>query len=68
MKEKKNTPPTLPSDREIKKRNGQNKENFIQTKIEIDQPDLDAIEQGDREIKERLIRNIVNPAEGLTVK
>ena len=44
-----------------KKRNRQNKENSIQTKIEIDQPDLDEIETADRENKERLIRNVVNP-------
>ena len=35
--------------------------------MEIDQPDLDATERPDRENKERLIKNIVNPAEGLTV-
>ena len=35
--------------------------------MEIDQPDLDAIERADRENKERLIRNIANPTEGLTV-
>ena len=38
------TPPTVPSEDEIKKRNRQNKEILIQTKMEIDQPDLDAIE------------------------
>ena len=41
------TPPTVPSKDEIRKRNRQNKENFIQTKMEIDQPDLDAIERAD---------------------
>ena len=35
--------------------------------MEIDLPDLDAIERADRENKETLIRNIVNPTEGLTV-
>ena len=35
--------------------------------MEIDQPDLDAIEGADRKNKERLIRNIINPTEGLTV-
>ena len=45
----------------------QNKESLIQTKMEIDQPDLDAKERADRENKERLVRNIVNPTEGLTV-
>ena len=44
---KKITPPTVPSEDEIRKRNRQNKENFIQTKMEIDQPDLDAIERAD---------------------
>ena len=39
----------------------------MQTKMEIDQRDLDAIERSVRENKERLIRNIVNPAEGFTV-
>ena len=38
------TPLTVPSEDEIKKRNRQNKEILIQTKMEIDQPDLDAIE------------------------
>ena len=38
------TPPTVPSEDEIKKRNRQNKEILIQTKMEIDRPDLDAIE------------------------
>ena len=50
-----------------KKKETQNKGNFIQTKMEIDQSDLDAIERSDRENKERLIRNIVNPAGGLAV-
>ena len=45
----------------------QNKESLIQTKMEIDQPDLDAKERADRENQERLVRNIVNPTEGLTV-
>ena len=35
--------------------------------MEIDQPDLDAIEGADRKNKERLIRNIIIPTEGLTV-
>ena len=35
--------------------------------MEIDQSDLDEIETADRENKEGLIRNIVNPAEALTV-
>ena len=35
--------------------------------MEIDQPDLKTIERADRENKESLIRNIVNPTEGLTV-
>ena len=35
--------------------------------MEIDQPDLDAMERANREDKERLIRNIVNPTEGVTV-
>ena len=61
------TPPTVPSEDEIKKANMQNKENFIQTKMEIDQSDLDTKERADRENKERLIRNIVNPAGGLAV-
>ena len=61
------TPPTVPSEDEIKKANMQNKENFIQIKMEIDQSDLDAIERAGRENKERLIRNIVNPAGGLAV-
>ena len=38
------TPPTVPSEDEIKKRNRQNKEILIQTKMEIDRPDFDAIE------------------------
>ena len=48
------TLPTVPSEDEIKKRNRQNKEIFMQTKMEIeknlhtikliDQPDIDAIE------------------------
>ena len=50
-----------------KKMSRQNKESLIQTKMEIDQPDLDAKERADRENKERLVRNIVNPTEGLTV-
>ena len=58
------TPPTVPSEDEIKKRNRQNEESFIQSKIEIDQPDLDAIKRADRKNKDRLIRNIVNPTEG----
>ena len=33
--------------------------------MEIDQPDLDAIERADRENEEMLIRNILNPTEGL---
>ena len=60
---KKFTLPTVPSEDEKKKRNRQNKENSIQTKTEIDQPDLDAIETADRENKERLIRNVVNPTD-----
>ena len=60
------TPPTVAPEDEIRKRNRQEKENFIQTEMEIDQPDLHAIERADRENKERLIRNIVNPTEGLT--
>ena len=43
------TLPTVPPEDEIKKRNRQNKESFIQTKMEIDQPDLDTIERADRE-------------------
>ena len=39
----------------------------MQTKMEIDQRDLDAIEKTDRKNKEQLIRNIVNPADGFTV-
>ena len=39
----------------------------MQTKMEIDQRDLDAIERSVRENKERLIRNIVSPVEGFTV-
>ena len=35
--------------------------------MEIDQSDLDTIERADRENKERLIRNINNPAGGLAV-
>ena len=35
--------------------------------METDQPDLDTIERADRENNERLIRNIVNATEGLTV-
>ena len=35
--------------------------------MEIEQSDLDAIERADRENKERLIRNINNPAGGLAV-
>ena len=42
-----------------KKKETQNKGNFIQTKMEIDQSDLDAIERADRENKERLIRNVI---------
>ena len=57
------TLPTVPSEDEIKKRNTQNKENFIQTKMEIDQSDLDAIERADRENKERLIRNVMTQLE-----
>ena len=64
---KKITLPTVPSGDEIKTRNRQNKESFIQTKVDIDQPDLDALERADRENKEGLIRNIVNPNEALTV-
>ena len=54
------TPPSVSSEDEIKKRNRQNKESFMQTKMEIDLPHLDLIERTDRENKERLIRNIVN--------
>ena len=36
--------------------------------MKIDQPDLDVINRADRENRERLIRNIVNPTEGLTVQ
>ena len=64
---KKSTPPTVPSEDEVRKRNRQIKESFIQTKMEIDQPDLYAIERADRENKERLIRHIVNPTEDFTV-
>ena len=39
----------------------------MQTKMEIDQRDLDAKERTDRKNKEQLIRNIVNPADGFTV-
>ena len=60
---KKFTLPTVPSEDERKKRNRQNKENSIQTKTKIDQPGLDAIETADRENKERLIRNVVNPTD-----
>ena len=60
---KKFTLPTVPWEDERKKRNRQNKENPIQSKIEIYQPDLDAIETADRENKERLIRNVVNPTD-----
>ena len=63
---KKITLPTVPSE-DDEKRYRQNKENFIQTKTEIDQTDLDAIERADRENREILIRNIVKPTEGLTV-
>ena len=55
---KKITLPTVPSE-DDEKRYRQNKENFIQTKTEIDQTDLDAIERADRENREILIRNIV---------
>ena len=40
-------PSTVPSEDEIRKRNTQDKENFIQTKI--DQPDPDTIERAYRE-------------------
>ena len=38
----------------------------MQIKMEINQPDFYAIERADKENKERLMRNIVNPAERLT--
>ena len=41
-----------------KKRNRQKKKSLKQIKMEIDQPDLDAVERADRENEERLIRNI----------
>ena len=60
-------PPTVRSEHEIRKRNRQDNESFMQTKIEIDERDLDAIERADSENKEKLMRNNVNPTEGLTV-
>ena len=60
-------PPTALIETDIRERNRRDRENFIQTKIEIEQTDLDAIERVDRENKERLIRDIVDPAVGLTV-
>ena len=39
----------------------------MQTKFEVKQTDFDTIEKADREDKERLIRKIVNPTNGLTV-
>ena len=60
-------PPTVSLEGEIIETNKQDKENFIPTKLEIEETNLDAIEKSDREDKERLIRKIVDPAEGLTV-
>ena len=60
-------PPTVSLEDEIRERNKQDKENFLQTKVEIEQTDLDAIEKADREDKERLIRKLVDPTDGLTV-
>ena len=59
--------PTALLETDIRERNRRDRENSIQTKIEIEQTDLDAIERVDRENKERLIRDIVDPAVGLTV-
>ena len=39
----------------------------MQTKIENGQPDFEAIEMAETENKETLIRNIINPTEGLAV-
>ena len=36
--------------------------------MKIGQPALDVINRADRENRERLIRNIVNPTDGLTVQ
>ena len=60
-------PPTVSLEDEIRERNKQDKENFMETKVEIEQTDLDAIEKADREDKERLIRKLVDPTDGLTV-
>ena len=47
--------PTVSLQDEIRERNKQEKENLIQTKFEIQQTDLDAIKNADREDKERLV-------------
>ena len=60
-------PPTALLEDDIRERNRRDRENFIQTKIEIEQTGLDAIERVDRKNKERLIRDIVDLAVGLTV-
>ena len=59
--------PNVPSEEEIRKRNRQDKENFIQTKLKIEQSELETIEKINRENKERLIRGIDDQTDGLTV-
>ena len=60
-------PLTISLEDEIREKSKQDKENFIKSKVEIEQIDLDAIEKADRENKERLIRKIVDQTDDLTV-
>ena len=60
-------PLTVSLEDEIREKSKQDKENFIKSKVEIEQIDLDAIEKADRENKERLIRKIVDQTDDLTV-
>lgn len=60
-------PPNVPSEEEIRKRNRQDKENFIQIKLKIERSDPETIEKINRENNERLIRGIVDQTDGLTV-
>ena len=60
-------PPNVPSGEEIRKRNIQDKENFIQIKLKIKRSDPETIEKINRESNERLIRGIVDQTDGLTV-
>ena len=60
-------PLTVSLEDEIREKSKQDKENFIKTKVEIEQIDVDAIEKADRENKKRLIRKIVDQTDDLTV-